>query len=486
MSGATSGTTAPPPGAPPVRPAGWKVAVAYGMPNFGLAIMVGPVMGILQGYYAKHFPISLEAIAGVLLLARVFDAVTDPLVGIASDHVRDRFWGRRSWLVVGALLSVLAMYNLLVVPDGVTVGSFRVWILVGFLAWTIAEIPYLAWGTELTGDYDARTRIFSSKTAWGFVGSLIFLALPNLIAFYQARVMGTPEAQITRDYSHLSMKASFWLLAVTTPLFVAIALWACPGGSHARKAERKGLAETARILFSNKAMRIFMGGFVVLGIAGGMQVAMAYLHVSVYLGLGEHVSQIYVVGFLCSLLGVPLWNWLAAAKGKHVSLIAGLSVTCFLFIGLGLLKPHDGVSLLWGKPVVFWYYLLIFCGCNFSQVVFYSMPPAIIGDISEAALLETRKDQSATYYSVYTFLYKMMIGLGQGAALFLSGALFGFDPKAVAQVDKAAIGIKVIMGYLPAVLVVVAVLILTRYPITRRRHLEIQARIKELGLKVEE
>ena len=161
-------------------------------------------------------------------------------------------------------------------------------------------------------------------------------------------------------------------------------------------------------------------------------------------------------------------------------------MTCLLYVALGLLQPHDGVSMLWDRPVVFWYYLAIFCGLNFFQVVYYSISPAIIGDISEAAMLETREDQSGTYFAVYTFVYKLVIGIGQGLAFFTAGAVFGFDPKSFVQTDTAAVGIKLMMGYLPAVLVVVAILILLRYPITRKKHLEIQKQIKELGLKVED
>jgi Na+/melibiose symporter-like transporter len=71
-------------------------------------------------------------------------------------------------------------------------------------------------------------------------------------------------------------------------------------------------------------------------------------------------------------------------------------------------------------------------------------------------------------------------------AFFIAGAVFGFDPKSFVQTDQAAIGIKIMMGYLPALLVVAAILILLRYPITRKKHLEIQNKIKELGLKVED
>lgn len=461
----------------------WKVALAYGLPNFGLAIMVGPVLGIIQGFYAKNYGMLLTDIAAVLFIGRMFDAVSDPAVGIASDKLRHRFWGRRSWLVAGAVISLLAVYKLFIVPADLTPAYFRLWMLVGFLGWTVAEIPYLAWGTEIATEYNDRAKVFSFKTAMGFVGALLFLALPNIIAEWQIRFQGRAADSVTRDYSPLSMQVAFWLLAALMPVFVLISLAACPDGAHVKHPERKGIRASARTLISSKAMLIFTSGFILLGLAGGMQVAMAYLHVSVYLGLAQEVSQIYVIGFLCSLLGVPVWNWVATHTGKHIAFIIGLSLTSILFIGLGLMDPYQGGDLILGRKPVFWYYLLTFAGLNFCQVVYSSMPPAIIGDIADESMLKTREDQSATYYSVYTFLYKSVLGIGTGLAMYISGAVFGFDATAKIQNAKAVLGIKVMMGYLPAALVVAAVVVLLFYPITKARYAQIQGKMKELGLK---
>ena len=328
----------------------WKLALAYGLPNFGLAILLGPVQGLLQGYFTKHYDVKLEQIAWIFIMAPLLAGVVDPLVGMVSDHYRDRFWGRRSWLVGGAALSLFCTYHLFIVPRDLTVAYCGFWVILGFIAWTISEITYNAWGTELTSDYDSRTRIFSYKSAMGFIGTLIFLALPNLVALYQIHVQGVPAAQTSRDFTPLSMHVSFWFLAIAMPVFVVVALWVCPGGSHVRKTERKGPLEVVRILLSNKAMLIFMATYATLGISGGMQTAMGYLHLSTYLRLGQDASLIYTVACLSYLLGVPVWNRVAAALGRHVALMIGLSINIVLFVALGLLQPSTGEAAWLGKP----------------------------------------------------------------------------------------------------------------------------------------
>jgi len=462
----------------------WKVGLAYGLPNFCMAIMIGPALGVLQGVYAKDFGLTLESMAGVILLGRIFDAISDPLVGISSDKFRHRFWGRRSWLVAGAIISLISLYHLFIPPaGGMTITHFRIWFILGFLGWTVSEVPYLAWGTEITEDYDQRTKIFSFKTATGLAGSLVFLSLPLIIFYYNVNIKGMDADTQTGDFSPLTLKVAFGLLAITLPIFVITALKVCPDGFHVKNTTHRSFKDTLIILLTNKAMLLFCIAFMFIGIAAGMQISMAYLHLSVYLQLGEDVSKLYVCGLAFSLIGVPVWNWLAKVKGKHISFITGLAFTGAFFVVLGLMEPDNGGKLIFGKVPVFWQYLVTYIVFNFCSAVFYSLPPAMIGDIAEYGMLKTRQDQTGTYYSIYTFLYKSMIGIGGAAAMFIAGAVFGFDATSDVQNDTAALGLKIMMGFLPAVLVAIAVIILLRYPITKAKYLDIQAQIHELGLK---
>jgi glycoside/pentoside/hexuronide:cation symporter, GPH family len=461
---------------------GWKTGLAYASPNFGLAIMVGPAMGILHGFIARNYDLTLYAMGMVLIIARLFDAVTDPLVGIASDKTRPRFWGRRSWLTAGMLLSLVAMYFVWVRAESLTPVFFCFWMLLSFLAWTMAEIPYLAWGTEIAEDYNERTKLFSFKAAMGYLGSLIYLVMPLIIMWYQIKVQGVAAEKTTEDYSQQSMEWTFWMLAVLMPLGLVFALSVCPDGAHVKKPERRNLRKTLRVLLRNKAMRVFSGSFVLLGIAGGLQIGMAYLHLSVYLGI-TGTSTIYFFAFICSLLGVPFWNWFASRFGKHIAFIIGLSITVPFFVALALMDPVDPANSWMGKPMVFWQYLVTICSLNFCQVVYVIMPPAILGDIANADMIETKTDETGTYYSIYTFAYKTVLGVGQGVALLMAGSVFGFDPKASVQTEHAEFGLKLFMGYIPAAFALAGALLMIRYPLTRKKYEEVQAKLREMGLK---
>ena len=66
----------------------WLKTIAYSLPLIGMALLNIPTAAILSAIYAKHYGLSLAAIATVMLVARMFDAVTDPLIGYYSDRRR--------------------------------------------------------------------------------------------------------------------------------------------------------------------------------------------------------------------------------------------------------------------------------------------------------------------------------------------------------------------------------------------------------------
>lgn len=478
----------------------WKLGLAYGLPNFGMAIMVGPVLGIIQGIYARDFGVAISAISGVIFAGRLFDAVSDPVVGILSDKYRKRFWGRRSWIVVGAALSLISIAALFMPPgslfpetavkggltEGPIITYLYVFFVAGFLGWTICEIPYLAWGTEITSDYDQRTKLFSYKTAIGYVGAFVFVALPIIIGKYNIHILGQDAEKQTADFNPFTLKIAMWMLLILMPLFIIIALKVCPDGTHVKKRERHSVKEMAASLFGNRAMLIFTSAFALIGLGVGMQIATGYLYLSVFLGLAEYVAPIYICGMLVNILGVPIWNWAATKASKHVAFMVGAAIMCVFFVGLGLLQPvGENPALYGGKPVGFWLFLVIFMGLNICQAVYYTIPPALMGDVAQYGLLKTGQDQSGTYYSLYTFVYKTTIAIGNGAALYLVGK-FGFDAKAETQTETAAWALRAFMGFLPAALVVIAIILLFWYPLSRKRYAEVEQEIERKGLRTSE
>ena len=164
--------------------------LSYVAPIMMLTFLWGPI-GILQGIYAKYFGVALTTIATVLLVSRLFDAVTDPLIGYWSDRYQERKGSRKPFILLGGLFFVNSSYFLYVPIDPSDIDSstevsglyFLVWFLLFYLSWTFLEVPHIAWAAELATESKERNKIYSLRSMATLLGILCFYLVPFLPFF---------------------------------------------------------------------------------------------------------------------------------------------------------------------------------------------------------------------------------------------------------------------------------------------------------------
>src|SRR5512139_1975065 len=145
-----------------------------------LAMAATPMALFIAPFYSRDLGLSLAAVGTILMLARISDVVTDPLVGQLSDRTRSRIGRRKPWILVGAPLMLVSVWMLFVPQGAVTNTYFAVWLVLLWLGWTFIGIPFYAWGAELSPHYHERTRIASVRTGVGLVGTLVAIVVPLL------------------------------------------------------------------------------------------------------------------------------------------------------------------------------------------------------------------------------------------------------------------------------------------------------------------
>ena len=139
------------------RTAPLHIRLAYAMPAFALAIIGIPVYVYIPKFYTDVVGIDIAA-AGLLLFGvRIFDALTDPVMGTLSDNTRSRFGRRRPYILMGSVLIAAALIFLFNPPAADPKWStlwFAGWIYALFLFWTLVAVPYESLGPEITFDYN--------------------------------------------------------------------------------------------------------------------------------------------------------------------------------------------------------------------------------------------------------------------------------------------------------------------------------------------
>ena len=132
----------------------------------------------------------------MLFLSRVFDGITDPVIGFISDRVKTR-WGRRKpFVLIGLPIYILGIWLLWIPPiefgEVTWFGiSFNIGypylllvLMIMYIGATIKDVPYSAWGAELATDYNERTLVMSWKEAFTVAGSLIGALTPAMLVFW--------------------------------------------------------------------------------------------------------------------------------------------------------------------------------------------------------------------------------------------------------------------------------------------------------------
>ena len=170
---------------------------SYGAPSVPLSMVALPLAVYLTPVYADSagFGLSLAFVGLMLALSRVFDGITDPIIGFMSDRIRTR-WGRRKpFILIGMPIFMLGVWLLWIPPIefrevtwlGMTFNTGYPYLLgvlvIMYVGATIKDVPYSAWGAELAQGYNERTLVMSWKEAFTVSGSLIGAMTPAVIVF---------------------------------------------------------------------------------------------------------------------------------------------------------------------------------------------------------------------------------------------------------------------------------------------------------------
>ena len=150
--------------------------IAYAAPAFALAVVGIPIYVYIPKFYSDVVGVHIGILGTIILVIRLFDAITDPAIGFISDRTQSRFGRRRPYIAFGSVLLALAIYFLFNPLSGsptFETAWFGVWFFMIFLFWTLVAVPYESMGPELTFDYNERTAIFGIRDGALIAGTLL-------------------------------------------------------------------------------------------------------------------------------------------------------------------------------------------------------------------------------------------------------------------------------------------------------------------------
>lgn len=426
---------------------------AYAAPALPLAMLALPFYVLVPGFYAETLGLNIALVGSVLFGVRVLDALSDPAVGIFADRINPRMGRRRFLFALGTPLIMLGAWFTFAPPQGAGAVYLALWASVLSLATTVVQVPYAAWGAEISRSYEGRNRVVAWREALTVTGTLIALCMPALLPAFGI----TDPARV--------LQAIALLIVITLPLATLICL-RVPEPIN-RSVVQLSFRDSFAALAANKPFLRLVLAFFVNGFANGLPATLFVFFVSERLQARDMVGPLLVLYFVSGIAGVPLWFKLAQTRAKHrvwcLGMMLAMAAFAFApFLGAGDIYAFAIVTVLTGLALG-------------ADVV---MPASLQADVIDVDTARSGEERSALYLSLWGLATKLSLAAAVGVAFPLL-ALAGFDPGQNIITPFGLDALAFLYAGLPVIVKIFAIALMWRFPVDRAAQQALRMQIEQ-------
>lgn len=430
-----------------------RIKFGWAVGELGIATYVGITMIYLLFFMTQALGIP-PFLAGIgLLIPRLWDVITDPIMGMISDRTSTRMGRRRPYLLVGSVLFGASFYLIFAVPAFESELALLAWVTLMYLvassAYTIYDVPYSSMVAEMTGDYRERTSLTGYK--------MVAARLGIVIAVTAGPFIFTSRATLTEGFRLMGLILGAYIGVTTLVAFFATAR----APRIATPVHSFSLREELAAVLQNRPFRILWMVFLFQNLAiGASATTLIYLITIVMKADAKVVGPLIASGSIVGLLATPLWVLISRRLGKRGSYFVGMGITATMALPALVIPPE-------------WYLLLfaVLMVAGVGDAATQLCPNAMVPDTVEVDELRSGKRREGAIFGAWAFCRKL--GMAAGAFLVSLGlSTFGFvsgEAAVAQQPDQALFGIRIIYSLLPLALWIAALLMLRRYPLSEQQ-----------------
>nr|WP_295785831.1 MFS transporter [Rhodoferax sp.] len=389
----------------------WRQGWRYGLMGLPLAFVALPLYVLLPNHYARSFGVPLATLGVLLLAARLFDAIIDPLLGRWSDGLFARSpavvlrWGAVAAMALG--LGFAALFF----PPVRGLQPLLAWaaaaLALTYAAYSALSVLHQSWGARLGGDEVQRSHVVAWREGLGLIGVVVASISPV--------ALGLP---ITTALLFVALALAWlaWRRAVSPPPTAPLAAAftpprTAPGQAIGDQATRPGMA----LPFSRPGFRGLLAVFIVNGIASALPATLLLFFVQDRLQAPPAWEPLFLGSyFICAALAIPLWLRLVGRIGLARTWGVGMLLSVAVFVFALALGAGDFAG------------FLVVCALSGAALgTDLALPAALLaGAIADSG---DRGRAEGAYFGWWNFATKLNLALAAGVALPVLGAL-GYVP----------------------------------------------------------
>jgi len=435
-----------------------RTKILYGLGDTGFSL-TSTLIGVYFLLFLTDVVGMRPGLAGlVILVAKQWDWINDPLIGYLSDRTRTRWGRRRPYLLFGAL-PFAAVFALMwwrppiASQNGLALYYGAVYVLYDTVA-TMVYMPYFALTPELTLDYDERTSLTTWRMGFSILGSLITFIVPWMI-------VGSFRPENT---DRVLLNGILFAVLSALPLLATFA------GTREREglaaASAPSLRESIHAALGNPPFRMAAALYLLTWLAVTVVQAVLVYFLKYWLGMEAQSDTLFAVIFVTALLVLPFWQWAARKTEKRRAYVYGIGFWALVQTTLILVTPSTPVAVI----------MLLGALAGIGVSAAHVLPWSIIPDTVEWDQAQTGSRHEGMFYSLVMLAEKASAGL----ALFLVGVALeaaGYIANAPEQTPAALWAIRAVTALVPAVLLAGGIALAVRFPLGREEHRTLRARL---------
>lgn len=442
---------------------GFKTKLSYGIGG-----ICDNTLYTLSGTYLLLFLTTVAgvspAMAGTITaIGSIWEAFCAPVVGYLSDNTISRFGKRKPFLIAAAFPVAIVtslMFTAIDASPAIKAVYYTAMIIIFWTSFSTEFISYMAWGSDLTDDYDERTVLRSYAYVFNQVGMCIGMVLPTMIVDYCMN-LGRTSAQAWQTVGIVAGVAGGAAL-----LICALTITKDDNKNFVKpKGKNKiniGAMFTSILkdyfnIIKLKPIRFILGASIVYLIANTIFSSDRVFYMTYNLGMSQtEISLMMAIITVSGITFVPFIAKLSSVFDKKIVFMTGIGVSGILMIAGRFIGIESLVAV-----------IIICLIYSVANTCYWQLMPSMLYDVCEVEELVSGKKHSGSVISLQALSESLSIAVGM-QALGIALEMAGFANEADVQPEMALTWVSNLFTLIPGVFMILVFVIMTKYPINKK------------------
>ena len=420
-----------------------KTLISFGMGSLGNNIICAMIATYLTIYLTDSFGIGAAAVGTLFLVARIIDAITDPIMGVIVDNTKSKMGKSRPYLLVVPIFMGITTIMCFSSPNLSESGKL-IWIYISYILWgicfTAMDTPYLSLSANITQSAQGRTKIITSARTIAFGGSLV------------VSVFTLPLVAKFGNWTTVAV-----VYSITAAICTWITVWGVREINVDRKPQKQGLKQLKELFKTNKPLRILLISMLMLEITYALRNGFSIYYIKYNFNAELYIPVVTGISIVSGMIGGICTPNVTKKLGKRKTALIGIGINALGFLLIFLLK-YSNLTLM----------LAINTMMGIAEGAANISLASMVADCVEYGEWKTGKRSEGMIFSSNIFKTKLASAIG-GALCGYVLAFVGYKANAV-QTISTLNGMHVMYSLIPGIIAIFSIISLRRYNLTEKEY----------------